>query len=127
MNPWWSEQEFYCKCQGNDRWVHVHRAEGTHSCARCSECTEYRPNIPEHVGTRILLGPEMLESTAADILLGTAPTINSTQELVDAVQELNHSSTTHSLTVDEVEVWAVVTAARNFVEKLNEQIFVHNV
>jgi len=83
MNPWWSQQEFYCKCQfahrrdfwgqfipGIDPWVHVHRQEPPHACARCSECKEYRPHIPEHIGIKILLGPEISVSEAADILLG---------------------------------------------------------
>lgn len=69
-NPWWDKQEFYCVCQGTDMWVHVHRAEGQHSCARCSECNQYRPNIPEQVAIRIMLGPVMSNKEAADILLG---------------------------------------------------------
>ncbi len=72
MNEWWSRQEFHCVCQGDDQWVHVHRSEPGHGCARC-HCSHYQPNIPEDVAIRMLIGPEMTEAQAANVLLGTAP------------------------------------------------------
>lgn len=71
MNSWWSQQEWYCKCQDRDPWMHVHHMVSPHSCARCAACKAYEPNIPEEAAIRILLGPEMTEETAENILLGT--------------------------------------------------------
>lgn len=70
MNDWWRQQEYYCKCQSNDPWIHVHYKEPPHCCARCSECKQYRPDISESEAARILLGPEMTNREAAEILLG---------------------------------------------------------
>ena len=70
MNPWWAKQEWFCICQGNDVWVHIHYEVAPHQCARCTECDRYRPDIPEAVAIRMLLGPEMSEEEAATILMG---------------------------------------------------------
>jgi hypothetical protein len=72
MNDWWSKQEWPCVCQGTDPWIHSHYDYNQHPCARC-ECAGYRPRIPEAVGIRILLGPEMTNEQAATILLGPEP------------------------------------------------------
>ena len=72
MNQWWAKQEWYCVCQGLDPWVHVHYEDANHACARCSRCKSYRPDIPEQVAIRMLLGPEMTNEQATRILLGPA-------------------------------------------------------
>jgi hypothetical protein len=64
-------------CQGDDPWIHVHRQEGKHPCARCGECREYRMRMPEHVAIRILIGPEMTNEEAATILLGPPASVSS--------------------------------------------------
>jgi hypothetical protein len=75
MNAWWSQQEWVCICNRGDPWIHTHYADwltpdGLHHCARCSTCIGYRPDIPEHVAIRIMIGPEMTNKDATDILLG---------------------------------------------------------
>ncbi len=62
-------QEYKCICQRGDHVWHSHYQD-THGCARCAKCTGYQPDIPEAVAIRILLGPEMTNKQAADILLG---------------------------------------------------------
>ena len=71
MSLWWSEQNWVCKCQGDDPWLHVHREDPVHLCARCP-CNHYEPNIPEFAATCILIGPETTEREAQNILLGLA-------------------------------------------------------
>lgn len=75
MNAWWATKEWPCVCNRGDRWVHTHYPDAPHKCARCLECCEYRPDIPEHIAIRILLGPEMTNAQAADILLGKVPDV----------------------------------------------------
>lgn len=86
MNAWWVTKEWPCICNRGDQWLHTHYPEGKHACARCTECKEYRPDIPEHIAIRILLGPVMSDAEAATILLGPATLVERTTPQEDSAE-----------------------------------------
>lgn len=53
-----------------DGMMHSHYEQGWQSCALGCGCIRYRPDIPELVAIRILLGPEVTNDEAATILMG---------------------------------------------------------
>lgn len=70
MSKWWVDYNWPCVCNRGDRVGHKHYQEKPYRCARCGECQEYRPDIPEHIAIQMLIGPEMSDDEAASTLLG---------------------------------------------------------